>query len=735
MSAIAYTPSSFRALKARFAARLGKRSLKVEAGLILILAMGGSYAIISGYRQGVGLLGLGLAALIFSLWHRWDLMRLAPPANAWQVQPLHLDLVVEQTLLARLKPGMSADQVWLAACLQWEAAFVLQRLAMPATVISDILAKTTVQSDAIWQTASELAHTESGEEIDSAAVVVAVLTTVPEIQPVLAHLKRTNEQVLSVFAWQQRAKRSIKGLSQAPYFGGIGRDWASGYTPLLSRFGTNLSRDIEQGYYRTIPSLHEPLIHQLTELLDKRHPVALIGGVGSGKTALIYSLAERILKPEAVGGLNYFQVVSLNASELIASGAALEDIMLRLLGEAAAARNSIIFLDEAQLFLNAGSGSVDITQILLPVLKNSSVPLILAMSDHDWQGLTARNPGFTGQLQRLTLIEPSEPEVVAVVQDAAIGIEHQAGAIIQHPAVLEAVRLAGRYLPELAFPGKAITVLESASSYVQQGFITADSVQRAVEATTGAKLTSASAPERQQLLNLEDQIHSRMVNQVRAVKVVADALRRSRAGVGSAKRPVGSFLFLGPTGVGKTELAKALAVSYFGGVEAMVRLDMSEYQQPSDVSRLLAPSSDSQAGQTLASGVRQRPSTVVLLDEIEKSHPDILNLLLQLLDEGRLTDSDGRSVSFRDAIVICTSNAGADEIRQRIAEGQQLENFESMITDQLIKEHTFKPELLNRFDEIVVFRPLTKAELHQVVELMLGEVNASLKSQNITIKV
>ncbi len=733
MIATRYDHHSFRALKARFRLRLGKQASILETGLMLISALGGVYLLLQGYPLGYSLLGTALLVLIFYVWHRFDLKRLEPPPTAWKTQPLQLDLVAEQVLLSRLKPGLSAEQLWLAACLQWEGVFVLQRLGIPATVVGDVLQKTNTTSDQLWEAAVELARADSSTELDSAAVVAAALIAVPEVAPVLAHLKLKPDQVTSVLSWQQRAKRTIKGLGQSPYFGGIGRDWASGYTPLLSRFATNLSRDIEHGYYRTVPNLHEPILHHLVELLNQRKPVALVGGVGSGKTALIYTLAERILKADGVEGLKYFQVMSLQASQMIASGVELEDLILRLLGEAAAARNTIIFLDEAELFLNEGHGSVDITQILLPILQNCSVPLILAMSDHDWQGISARNPGFTGQLQRLVISEPSENEVVGVVQDAAIGIEHHAGAVVQHLAVLEAVRLAGRYLPELAFPGKAITVLESASSYVQQGLITADSVQQAVEASTGAKLTGTSDPERQQLLNLEEEIHRRMVNQVRAVKVVADALRRARAGVGSARRPVGSFLFLGPTGVGKTELAKALAVCYFGGEEAMVRLDMSEYQQSSDLNRLLSSFSGSQAGQTLISGVRQRPSTVILLDEIEKSHPDILNLLLQLLDEGQLTDSDGRPASFKDAIIICTSNAGADEIRERVAAGQQLENFEGSITDRLIKEHTFKPELLNRFDEIVVFRPLTKPELRQVVELMLKEVNASLKTQNIVV--
>jgi ATP-dependent Clp protease ATP-binding subunit ClpC len=257
-------------------------------------------------------------------------------------------------------------------------------------------------------------------------------------------------------------------------------------------------------------------------------------------------------------------------------------------------------------------------------------------------------------------------------------------------------------------------------------------VQQAIEQTRGVKATSAAPAEADQLLHLEDSIHSRMINQTYAVKAVANALRRARAGVTNPRRPIGSFLFLGPTGVGKTELAKAIAAIYFGAESNMVRLDMSEYQQPDDVQRLLATGASDTA--SLLMSVRQQPFSVVLLDEIEKAHPNVLNLLLQLLDEGQLTDSSGKAASFKDCIIIATSNAGAQTIRARIAKGEDLESFAGALTDELIAGGQFKPELLNRFDDTVLFRPLTSDELGQVVKLMLGEVNQTLASQNISVE-
>jgi ATP-dependent Clp protease ATP-binding subunit ClpA len=223
-----------------------------------------------------------------------------------------------------------------------------------------------------------------------------------------------------------------------------------------------------------------------------------------------------------------------------------------------------------------------------------------------------------------------------------------------------------------------------------------------------------------------------MINQSRAVTVVASALRRGRAGVSNPKRPVGSFLFLGPTGVGKTELARSLAAVYFGDERQMIRLDMSEYQRPEDVGRLLA--GGGQHNRSLLLAIREQPFSVVLLDEIEKAHPSILNLFLQLLDEGQLTDEQGRPASFRSSIIIATSNAGAAEITGRVREGAPLDNFERPLIDKLIADGQFRPELVNRFDEVVLFRPLNEEELAQVAGVMLKEVNRTLAPQQIQVE-
>jgi ATP-dependent Clp protease ATP-binding subunit ClpC len=300
-------------------------------------------------------------------------------------------------------------------------------------------------------------------------------------------------------------------------------------------------------------------------------------------------------------------------------------------------------------------------------------------------------------------------------------------------ALKEAYRLGNRYIKDLEMPGRAVHVLEDAARYAVNGLVFAESVQQAVEKSQGIKLQASSSTEeaRDRLLNLEQLIHERMIDQEPAVKAVSDALRRAAAGVRNENKPIGTYLFLGPTGVGKTELAKALSEVYFNGESEIIRIDMNEYVEASDVNRLIAEGATD--AMSLAAQVQKHPFSVVLLDEIEKASPQVLTTLLQMLDEGILRDSKNREISFRDAIVICTSNAGADMIRENITNA----NYSQMkdeLTNHLIESREFKPEFLNRFDEICLFKPLEKEDLKKITALLIKSVNKTLAPQKIEVR-
>lgn len=721
---------SLRARKARLARRIGATGHKVLLLAALIAAVAGGMAYyLKYYHLGYLLIAVAIVCIMIAAWYGRDLKPLAPDDKDINGR-LSGDLLGALSTKAPLTPAT----VWDAISKNWQSAFFMMHFMLPADLIKNSLSNDEADMGVIWATAQQLADNNQSATIEIGYVVAAIFLASPAMQAVLTNDKLTGKDVMDVCAWLTRAISDMN--REKPFFGGIGRDWASGFTPQLNRFGHNISLAIEQngshfGWLTTGPG-----VTAIKGALSKGSTsVALIGDTGIGKTSHIYALAQTVLADTSTPNLAHRQIIGLDASTIVSNARGpgdLEYIVTTLLNEAVHAGNIILFLDDAQLFFTTGPGSFDITQILLPIAQHRAIQIVMAMTPHDYQKLKTNNPAFAGLLTPVVLQEPEAADVMRILEDSALSIEANNRMYIAYEALREAYRLSGRYDQDTAYPGKALQLLEQALPHAEGRLVTAKSIQQTIEQTRGVKVGAAAPVEADQLLHLEDKIHERMINQSRAVSVVAAALRRARAGVSDPRRPIGSFLFLGPTGVGKTELAKSIAATYFGAEENMIRLDMSEYQQPDDVQRLL--SNGASESKSLIMAVREHPFSVVLLDEIEKAHPNILNLLLQLLDEGQLTDSGGRPVSFKDCIVIATSNAGADTIRDRVAKGEQLDAFEEELTNELINTHQFKPELLNRFDEIVLFRPLNQPELAQVVQLMLGEVNKTLSNQNISVE-
>ncbi len=729
MNRYSFNPHSARVYKAHLARRGAKNAaLMLTAGTGLALA-GTLVLAITGNSLALSLGGIALLALAPLVWLRRDVLHLLPAAIGSSTQ---LDELLPAELAADYRPEMTGQQLWLLIIASWQARFVGVRLGLPADQVAAALGEQIIDHDQFWDEAIARAQATGLTRLGGAAMLAALFRLSPGLQTLLTRTKLELTDLDEGAAWAGR----LESFEQAPrpVYGGLARDWAAGYTPLLSQFAQNLSRQIELGGKRFgVQERTNQLDGLITSLASANGSVALIGENGIGKTALMYGLADRLLQGKASRELAHHQIFALNASLILSQqqkAGDLERIVLELLGEAAHAGNIILALDEAQLFFGQGTGAVNLSQVLLPVLQSRNIKMILGLTPGDWQKLKATNSAMSGLVTPLVLAEPAQAETIRLLADRALILEGGRFTTL-YQALTEAYRLSGRYYQEEAYPGRALKLLEAAMNYPDGQLITATSVQRAIENQLGVKVQQASTTESDVLLHLEDKIHQRMVNQTRAVSVVAAALRRARAGVSNPKRPIGSFLFVGPTGVGKTELARSLAALYFGHEDHMIRLDMSEYQQPTDVSRLLVSAAENPDG--LLPKVRQEPFSVVLFDEIEKAHPNILNLFLQLLDEGNLTDNENKATSFKDAIIIATSNAGADEIRRHIDAGEELESFEEAFTNNLISSGAFKPELLNRFDEIVLFRPFKPEELGQIVALMIAEVNRTLEPQKIQV--
>ncbi|HYH74869.1 MAG TPA: AAA family ATPase [Candidatus Saccharimonadales bacterium] len=719
---------SHRARKARLAKTFNNgvsTFLIFVAALLVLIAI---YALTLGDLQKVGYFSLSIVSLlsVLLLWHHYDLKTI--PFRQPMQQP---DDVIEAELLALLKEPLNPQAMWDIATNRPEGIFICNRLLMHPELQKASISTDPVHMQALWMECVKLTTMRRTPEIHAGIIVAAIILNTPGIQEWLVASKLGQQDVLESLDWLDRQLQYIR--QPKPYFGGIGRDWASGFTPTLEHFGQNISQAVESGH--TVGYLvHDDLLPGIASSLAQGNGVALVGAAGTGKTTLVNGLAEYLLEGKDQR-LQYYKIVTLNASLILSNsgGNHLENLMLTLFGEAATAGNIIIFLDDANLFFGSGVGAFDMSQVLLPILRNRSIKIIAAFTPAEWQSLQAQRSALASSFASITISEPPEAATMKVAEDIGLNLEHRSNTLVSYEAVREAYRLSGQFMQERSYPGKVLSLLEQALPYAENGKImTAASVQTAIEKTKGIKVAAAQAPEADMLLHMEDRIHERMINQKRAVNVVAAALRRGRAGVTNPKRPLGSFLFLGPTGVGKTELARSLAAVYFGSEQQMIRLDMSEYQRPEDVSRLLATGGQNQ--QSLLLAIRQQPFAVVLLDEIEKAHPNILNLLLQMLDEGQLTDEQGRPASFRSAIIIATSNAGAADIAARVQQGLALDDFERPLIDKLIAAGQFKPELVNRFDEVVLFRPLNEEELSQVAQVMLKGVNETLAPQHISVQ-
>jgi len=585
--------------------------------------------------------------------------------------------------------------------------------------------------------------------IRSIYIIVALLEEVDEgiRNQILASIGLSDEDLPHAIEWFDHFEALVTKSKQKNKTGGLGRDLSFGYTPLLSSFASNLSESIGRSgnIYRELEGNRQAL-GQMMHVLSSasRLNAGLIGRVGIGKTNLVWNFAEKLLYPDSSvpQSLKYKQIFKIEPSTIIANSKGgsgqLEDLLIRIFNEAFRAKNVIIFLDDAEMFLENGAGKIDLSGVLSQVLEAGGNQIILAMSDQAWLRLSNFNPSLAGLINRINLNEVSPDEAMHVAQDQVLILEGRLKARYLYQTIKRAIELADRFIQDEASPGKVIKLLEYAATYAKDGWVTVESVEEAVEKNFGVKIQTAVSggqEETDKLLNLEELIHKRMINQSRAVKVVSDALRRSRAGVRNTKKPVGTFLFIGPTGVGKTELAKSLAATYFGGEDDLVRIDMNEFSQPSDVSRLLAPASENP--NSLTAQISKKPFSVVLLDELEKAHPNVLNVLLQMLDEGILRDSANKQVSFRESIIIATSNAGAQYINDFMQKNgvgaDAMKNLEDTLLKELIDQGIFKPEFVNRFDEVATFRSLNEEELVKVVDLIMVGVNKSLANQKLQV--
>ncbi|MBI2589951.1 ATP-dependent Clp protease ATP-binding subunit [Candidatus Berkelbacteria bacterium] len=557
-----------------------------------------------------------------------------------------------------------------------------------------------------------------------------------DLAEAIAWYERHRHRVQRRFFWE-RGKVGIYG---------IGRDWSAGYTPTLSHFSIDLARYLQDADLQTQIVGREQVIDQIEQILasETRTNVLLVGRVGVGKRTVVNGLAARIASGEVSRSLANKHVLELDVAQVLAGlgdRGAIEFRLMRVLRDAERAGNIILFVNNIHTLLSSAYGkvgSINAGEVLAPFLRSGRIQLIAATTPMDYHAIIEAQGTVRDSFRRIEVQEPAPTEAVILAEDVALHLEARHGVFIALPVIKKAVEFGHRYVQGAPLPESALTLLEAAAiraSNEQRELVTFEDIDVVVSEQTRVPVGEVQMSEKARLLNLEDVLHDRVIGQDEAIVAVASALRRARSGLGTGKRPIGSFLFLGPTGVGKTETARALAETYFGSEKSMVRLDMSEFQSPASLARLIgAPTEAQQAGSgQLTSAIKDAPFSLILLDEVEKSHPNILNVFLQILDDGRVTDGRGETVDFTNAIIIATSNAGSEFIRSHIQAGENMEQLRDELLNALQSQGLFKPEFLNRFDAVVAFKPLLPDQLMQIVDLQLKGLNARLAEQDVQI--
>lgn len=517
----------------------------------------------------------------------------------------------------------------------------------------------------------------------------------------------------------------------------------------LSKYATNFNQWLADKTDRQVIGRKDEIDDIIRVLCRKEKSNAiLLGFPGVGKSKVIEGFVGRLLADDVPEHLLGKEVFKLNLGGLIAGTkyrGEFEERFKAVLDEVLAAKGKIIlYIEDIHQIVTAGrtEGSLDAGNLLKPILAQGQINIIGTTTFAAYRESFELDQALEGRFQRIRIEEPDQDKALTILQGLRENYQDFHGVRLTDEALQAAISLSIRYLSDRYLPDKALDLIDEAcavkkiqlgQAQTERPDVSREDIASIVERITGIKVQGIMDNEREHLLNLDKLLRQRIVGQDQAVRKVSEAILRSRAGIQNPKRPIGSFLFLGPTGVGKTALAKSLAERLFGNELEMVRLDMSEYMEKHAVARLVGPPPGYvgfEEGGQLTEAVRRRLYSIVLLDEIEKAHPDVFNSLLQVLDEGRLTDSKGRTIDFKNTILIMTSNIGSQQILESLKSKQGLTS-ETQDEVLALLQHSFRPEFLNRIDETVIFNPLRSEDMVNIVKIMVRQLQERLKQQKI----
>lgn len=510
-------------------------------------------------------------------------------------------------------------------------------------------------------------------------------------------------------------------------FGSWGRSWVMGYTSDLDKYTEDLTRGILQDGDRKVVIQQkevETVLHVMERATEQN--VLVLGREGVGKRTLVKNVAYRIRKKEVENHLPYTRILELNSAMLVSSSKRPEQIFLKALTQAKKAGKFIFAIDNLAVLL--GSKNENLVNVFMKFLREPNIGLIAIVDSKSYHGLVKQHPVLGSMFETVFVNDATDEETMRVMMTEYFRLEDKKNFYITYKALKSILNLSKRYIGTVGFPGKAIAILKDAAlSSRRRGddYVTETDVREMVSLKAHMDVRTVGEDEKARLLALEDNMKKKVIGQDRALHVLTNTLKRARLDIHEADKPLGTFLFLGTTGVGKTETAKVLAEQYFGSVDSMIRLDMNEFSTEASVGQIIGSSGEGQAKEGfLAQHVQEKPFSLILLDEIEKAHPKVLNVFLQILDEGQLTDSIGIKTDFRNTIIIATSNAGAMLIRDFVRSDDEAtrDEFKEKLIDEILSKNTFSPEFINRFDEVVLYEPLSNENARKVAILMLDSI-------------
>jgi len=583
------------------------------------------------------------------------------------------------------------------------------------------------------------------EHIDETAVVMCLLESLWFDQLRQANVQMSEIDGLNLWLKNTKRKLRYKSLwaekSLLKPLGGMNRAYTSRYAPTLKDYGDDYTRAAATGEF-VISAGKEDQMRELVKVLQKDTGAAAIvlGEPGVGKSVFLRHLATRMVVEDVPKSLRDRRLVAFEHGKAYTNSSSYEGykrIVQDVFAEVADTKDVLLVLDNLDQMLDVRQEyQAELVNLIVSAVDKYHLQIIATASPAGYNKFIKPIPGLVSIFSVITLLEPKPEVSLQILIDEADRLEHKYGIAVQVPALKQIVQLAPKFAYERVMPDKGVDLLEEALLEARDAglnTLTEDIVNALISRKIGVTVGRISEDEAQVLAKLEQRMHGRVVGQEQPILAVANALRRARAGLQKSGKPIASFLFFGPTGVGKTEVSKTLAEAYYGDEKMMIRIDMSEYQEESNLTRLIGElDGDRLTGGFLTEAVRQKPFSLVLFDEIEKANPKVLDLFLQMLDEGFITDGGGRKIDFSNTIIIATTNAGSREIASEIIKGNKYEDVYMAAQEGL--KSVFRVEFLNRFSKVVMFKPLNQIEVEQIAMLMLEKLDKQLQSQGYTLE-